>query len=62
MKIRDLDDAALLEEWHKWDAMINEAKSWGASLAAADEFRKECTREMERRKQLGTMDSRDDSD
>lgn len=48
-RIRDLPDDELLEEWWKWDQQVRKATSWGAALAAADEFRKECAQEIERR-------------
>ena len=47
--IKDLDDKALVEEYSFWDDKIKNAKSWGAALTAADEFRKECEQELLRR-------------
>jgi hypothetical protein len=48
--IRELSDKALIAEWAKWDGKIRAAKSWGASLTAAAEFRADCEREMRLRK------------
>lgn len=43
-----------LQELHNevgyWNDVITSATSWGASLAAADEFRTDAMREIERRK------------
>ncbi len=47
--LRDMTDAELLAEWQKWEDEITNAAGWGAALAAADEFRKDCAREMARR-------------
>jgi hypothetical protein len=47
--IRELSDTQLLEEWDYWDNKIRDATSWGASLAAADEFRRACEGEIRRR-------------
>lgn len=49
MKIRDMTDEQLLAEHENWDRNIRNATSWGAALAAADEFRKECLLEINRR-------------
>lgn len=40
--IRDLTDEELVAEWKYWDEKIRSATGWGASLAAADEFRRQC--------------------
>ena len=45
----DMTDAELQAEWQRWDDEVTNATGWGAALAAADEFRKDCTREMARR-------------
>ncbi len=50
-KIRDLSDEELLLEWAEWDRKIRKATSWGAALGAANEFRAECQREIDRRNQ-----------
>lgn len=47
--VKGLTDEKLLAEWHHWNNKIINAPSWGASLAAANEFRIECEREMRRR-------------
>ncbi len=47
--IHYLTDTDLIEEWRKWDTEIANAKSWGAALAAANEFRTECEQEIARR-------------
>jgi hypothetical protein len=49
MLIKDLSDEDLLKEWQTWDDKIIGAKSWGAAVGAALEFRQECEREMSRR-------------
>ena len=49
MLISDLSDSALANEWHLWNRKIITATSWGASLAAANEFRQECEHEIDRR-------------
>ena len=46
---RDLSDDALKEEYRTWNRKIREAKSWGAALAAAAEFREDCLKELKRR-------------
>lgn len=47
--IRELTDEELVAEHAKWVGKITSAISWGAGVAAADEFRKDCKREMVRR-------------
>ncbi len=47
--IKDLSDNALLKERDEWDRRIKDAQSWGASVAAAIEFKRECEEEMRRR-------------
>ena len=46
---RELSDPELLQEWHYWDAKLRHAARWGASVGAANEFRKECQSEINRR-------------
>lgn len=48
-QIRDLTDDDLIDEFHKWNNKIKTATSWGAALSAANEFRQECQREIDRR-------------
>lgn len=48
-KLRELSDEELLKEWHYWDFKIRIAEQWGAAVAAANEFRTECQREIDRR-------------
>lgn len=52
MKIRYLSDVDLLQEWYTWDYKVRKAKSWGAALSAADEFRRECQGEIDRRNEI----------
>lgn len=47
--LRNKTDTGLLAEWQHWEDKINSAKGWGASITAADEFRRDCRREIERR-------------
>lgn len=47
--IKDLSDTELLEEWLMWDSKVKNATSWGAAVGAAAEFRKECSREIDKR-------------
>jgi hypothetical protein len=47
--IRDLTNEQLIAEWKDWDDRIRNTKSWGAALAAANGFRKECQREINKR-------------
>lgn len=49
-KIQELSDANLIAEWRSWDLKIASARSWGAALAAAGEFRDECEKEIRLRK------------
>lgn len=46
---RDMTDAELRAEHDKWDSKIRNSTGWGAAVAAADEFRRECRREAARR-------------
>lgn len=39
----------LLVEWNYWNSMIQNASSWGAALAAANEFRQDVEQVMKRR-------------
>lgn len=39
----------LRAEWHQWNDNIKNATGWGAAVGAADEFRRDCARELERR-------------
>lgn len=47
--IKDLTDDELKLEWIMWDDEIKSATHWGAALAAANEFKIECERELRRR-------------
>jgi hypothetical protein len=47
--IRGKSDDGLAAEWHYWNDKIATATGWGAALAAADEFRASCQREINRR-------------
>jgi hypothetical protein len=47
--IPKLSDKALIDEYYHWNEKIKNATSWGAALAVADEFRKMCKSEMQRR-------------
>lgn len=48
-QIRDLSDNELLEEYKYWDNKIISATSWGASIAAANRFRKDCETQIKLR-------------
>lgn len=49
----------LRAEHEHWDKKIREATGWGAAVGAADEFRRDCAREIRRRggetEHLGTV-------
>jgi hypothetical protein len=47
--IRDLTDVQLAAQWQNWNNKITNATNWGASLTAANEFRRECEREINER-------------
>ena len=47
--LQEMTDDELRAEWQKWDNRITAASSWGAALAAATSFRKQCARELVRR-------------
>lgn len=47
--LKDMTDTELSHELDAWESRIQNADSWGASLAAADEFRKAVKREIARR-------------
>jgi len=47
--VKTPSDEDVLAEWWRWDEKIKSATSWGAALAAADEFRKDAERELRRR-------------
>jgi hypothetical protein len=47
--IKDLTDDELIDEYHVWNHKIISARHWGASLGAAEEFRYECFKELQRR-------------
>ncbi len=47
--IEALSDADLLLEWDYWNKKIANATSWGAAIAAAQEFREICQREIDKR-------------
>jgi hypothetical protein len=42
----EMTNEELKMEWKMWDEKIKNATSWGAALAAAVEFKKDCEREM----------------
>jgi hypothetical protein len=44
--IKDQSDEELLKEYQYWNDKVKNATSWGAALTAADEFRRECYREI----------------
>jgi len=46
---KDLTLEQLIEERQYWNYKITSATGWGASLAAASEFRDDCDRELLRR-------------
>lgn len=46
---REMTDDELQAEWQKWDDKISNATGWGAALSAADEFRTDAAREIQRR-------------
>ena len=45
----DMTEDELQIEWRHWNSIIAAATGWGASLAAANEFRRDCERELRRR-------------
>ena len=45
----EMTDDALLQEWRHWNEKIRNASGWGASLAAAAEFRADIARALARR-------------
>lgn len=47
--IRELSDDVLVAEWRYWGGKIAGATRWGAAVGAADEFRRDCERELRRR-------------
>lgn len=49
LPIKKLSDDGLIAEWTKWKEKIEAATSWGAAIAAANEFRQDCEREINRR-------------
>jgi hypothetical protein len=51
-RYRDMTDDELRAEAEKWDAEVRNAESWGAAVAAAAEFRRECERELDRRQHV----------
>jgi hypothetical protein len=46
---RDMTDNELREEWKMWDEKVRNASGWGAAVAVANSFRKNCERELEHR-------------
>lgn len=48
--IRDLTDKELIEEWMKWDLKIREADRWKAAITIADDLRRACANEIDRRR------------
>ncbi|MBS9720213.1 MazG-like family protein [Tianweitania sp. BSSL-BM11] len=47
---REMTDEELAAERDRWDQKIKNASGWGAALAVADSFRRNCDRQIERRK------------
>jgi hypothetical protein len=47
--LREMTDNELREEWKMWDHKIRTASGWGAALAVANTFRKNCESELGRR-------------
>ncbi len=47
--LKEMTDAELYAEWRRWDDKISNATGWGAALAAADEFRRAVSREIQLR-------------
>jgi hypothetical protein len=45
----ELSDGELVSEYNLWNNKVKDATAWGAALAAADKFRKECWLEMQHR-------------
>ncbi len=48
--LREMTDDELQTEWRRWDACVAGATGWGAGLAVANAFRRDCLREMARRR------------
>ena len=48
-QLADMTVEELQAEFHKWDAKIRLAERWGSALTIADEYRRQCACEMERR-------------
>lgn len=48
----DMTIEELLAERDRWNHKIAAATSWGSALTAANEFRRACDREIERRQLL----------
>ena len=48
-QLADMTIEELRVEFDKWDAKIRLAERWGSALAIADEYRRQCAREMKRR-------------
>lgn len=44
----DMTADELAEQWRYWDRIIARAPGWGASLAAADDFRSACEMHLRR--------------
>lgn len=44
--IKDLTNEELIAEFRYWNSKIENATSWGAGIAAANEFRKECEQQL----------------
>lgn len=47
--LREMSEAELREEWHRWDNKIASFNGWGIALTAAVEVRRDCARELLRR-------------
>ena len=45
----DKSDEGVIAEWYFWNDKVINARSWGAGLAAAAEFREDAERELRRR-------------
>ncbi len=48
--LREMTDDELQAEWQKWENKVATANGWGAALSAADGFRKQAAREIQRRR------------
>jgi len=48
-QIRDLSDEQIIKEYYHWDDKVRNATAWGAALAAANEFRRDCLMQIQLR-------------